>query len=245
MLTAAAGVAFAGFFLYIAYTSSAGRNRGDGPTSNAMRVDLNLPHYRSDFRELHRVLGQPEYAGATVLATFDRQLTNWWLYKGRHAYTVETFNSTLPDSVMEARAFQFLRLVGTSNEDFGHLLDTNYFLVQIMGHDKYQADSIYTAWPLPDYSPEAQRRIASTSWPFHLEMPISERVRLMKAFEQTGETQLNPDALDIVVLDKDILRGYVHPERGNRFRLAWSNRTFELWAPNNPESARPVAAAVH
>jgi hypothetical protein len=240
ILTTSAGVLFVGFCLFTAYSSSMQRNSGDAPTASAMLQNLNLDHYRTDFRELHRILDRPEYADAAVLGTFDRQLSNWWLYRGRYLYTVETFNSTLPDSVMEARAFQFLRLVGTSNEELGHLLDNPYFLIQIMGLDKYQADSNYTAWPLSDYSPDAQQRIASTTWPFNLELPLSERSRLMKAYEQTAEISQPANALDLIVLDKDSLRGYVHPEQGNRFHLAWSDETFELWVPNNPGLASRV-----
>jgi hypothetical protein len=234
VLTKAAGVAFAGFCIFISYSSSVRQNSGDGPTTQAVKDNLNLVHYRSDFRDLHRVLDLPEYANATVLGTFDRELSNFWLYKGGYLYLVEPFNSTLPDSVMESRAFQFLRLLGTSNEEFAHLLDNNYFLTEVMGLGKYQADSVYTAWPISDYSPEARRRIASTTWPFHLELPLSERARLMAAYEGTGDAPQRPNALDILVLDRDILRGNLHPESGNRFHLVWSNRTFELWVPNTP-----------
>lgn len=247
VLTATAGVVFTGFCFYIAYRTAVYLNRGDLPTSNPLVDDFNLVHYRTDSKELHRVLSQPEYANAKVMATFDIQLGDWWLYKEKYLYLVEPFQSTLPDSMMEARAFHFLRLMGTSNQEFGQLLDNTYFLYQILGGDKYAADSAYTAWPISDYSPEAQQRIASTSWSHHLEMPLSERARLMTAYGQTSETQQNSDALDIIVMDKDILRGSVHPERGNRFRLAWSNQTFELWVPNSPAiasvttDARPAA----
>jgi hypothetical protein len=148
---------------------------------------------------------------------------------------------------MESRAFQFLRLVGASEEDFGHLLDMNYFLIQIMGADKYIAFSYYTRWPLSDYSVEEQRRIASTTWPHHHELPLSEKARLIKAYEANAGVQQPSNALDILVFDKDALRGYVHPEAGDRFHLAWSNRTFELWIPNKPgiagsnADARPAA----
>ena len=244
VLTATAGVVFTGFCFYIAYRTSVYLNRGDLPTSNPLVDDFHLVHYRTDFKELHTVLSEPEYANAKVMATFDIQLGDWWLYKEKYLYLVEPFQSTLPDSVMEARAFHFLRLMGTSNEEFGQLLDDPYFLYQIMGGDKYAAETAYTAWPISDYSPEAQRRIASTSWPHHLELPLSEKARLMKAYEQTSETQQYSDALDIIVMDKDILRGYIHPERGNQFRLAWSNRTFELWVPNNPGIASLFAEAL-
>jgi hypothetical protein len=243
VLTATAGVVFTGFCFYIACRTSMHLNRGDLPTYNPLVDDFHLVHYRTDFGELHSVLSQPEYADAKVMATFDIQLGVWWLYKEKYLYLVEPFQSTLPDSVMEARAFQFLRLMGTSNEEFGQLLDDPYFLYQVLGSDKYQADSAYTAWPLSDYSPEAQRRIASTSWSHHLELPLSEKARLMKAYEQTSKTHQYSDALDIIVMDKEILRGYVHPERGNRFRLAMSNRTFELWVPNKPGIAGLTADA--
>ena len=236
-LSAAAGVAFAGLCLFVAYQHSVEWCSMDNPTAPAMRDNFHLDHYRTDFRELHNVLDRPEYANAVVLGTFDRQLSNWWLARGRYVYTVEGFNCTLPDSVMEARAFQFLRMTGTSSEEFGHLLDNTYFLIQVIGHDKYQADANYTAWPLSDYSAEARRRIAATTWPFHLELPISEKARLMSAYEQSLRTPQTANALDVLVLDKDTLRAYVHPEEGDRFRLTWSNGTFELWLPNNPAAA--------
>jgi hypothetical protein len=237
IFTAAAGTIFTLLCLFVAYRSSIERSRMGNPTAPAMRDNLHLDHYRADFSELHSVLDRPEYANATVLGTFDRQLSNWWLAKRRYVYTVETFNSTLPDSVMETRAFQFLQLAGTSSEELGQLLDNNYFLIEVMGLDKYQADADYTAWPLSDYAPDARRRIAATTWPFHLELPISEKARLMSAYEQTLRTPQTANALDVLVLDKDALRAYVHPEMGNRFRLAWSNGTFELWLPNNPAGA--------
>lgn len=232
-LSKAAGVAFAGLCLFVAYHSSVILSRMGSPTAPAVRDNLNLDHYRTDFRELHTVLDRPEFANAVVLGSFDRQLSNWWLAKGRYVYTVEGFNCTLSDSVMEVRAFQFLRMAGTSPEEFGHLLDNTYFLIQVIGHDKYQADANYTAWPLSAYSPEAQRRIAATTWPWHLELPISEKARLISAYEQSFRAPQTTNALDLLVLDKDALRTYVHPELGNRFRLAWSNGTFELWVPNN------------
>lgn len=237
MLSAATAAVFAGLCLFVAYHASIEWCSMDNPTAPAMRDNLQLDHYRTDFRELHRVLDGPEYADAMVLGSFDRQLSNWWLARGRYVYTVEGFNCTLPDSVMEARAFQFLRMTGTSPEEFGHLLDNTYFLIQVIGHDKYQADSDYTAWPLSDYSPDARKRIASTTWPWHLELPISEKARLMTAYEQSFREPQAENALDILVFDKDALRAYVHPERGNRFHLAWSNGTFELWAPNHPAIA--------
>jgi hypothetical protein len=232
MLAAAATAIFIGFCLFTAYRSSVWRTRADFPTAPAMGY-LRLDHYRTDFRELHSVLDRPEYADATVLGTFDAQLSNWWLYRRRYLYLVEVFNSTLPDSVMESRVCQFLRLVGTSREEFGHLLDGFYFLHRVMGLDKYQANTLFTAWPLADYSAGAQRRIASTFEAHHLELPESERSRLMTAYDRTGEAEGRANALDIVVFDRDALRRYVHPEQGGRFRLAWSNRTFELWVPAN------------
>jgi len=243
LMSATAGVAFAAFCLLSAYRSSVHRNNGDLhgpvhrdngnlPTSNPLLDNFNLVHYRTDFAELHRVLDRPEYVSATVLGTFDIQLDNWWLYRRGYLYLVEPFHSTLPDSVMEARAFEFLRRVGTSNEDFGHLLDNNYFLVQILGGDKYQAYSLHTTWPLSDYSPDAQQRIVSESWPHHLEVPLSERSRLMQAYAQTDGIQEPANALDVIVFNKDSLRPYVHPERGDRFHLVMSNQTFELWVPN-------------
>jgi hypothetical protein len=233
MAKGAAKAAFVGFCLTVAYVSSVRSGAADVPTAGAMQ-DLGLPQYRSDFGELRRVLERPEFAHATAMATFDRQLSDWWGYQRRYLFLVDLFNSTLPDSIAEGRVFQLLRMNGASREDFAGLLQNPYFLVQAMGLDKYQADSAYTAWPLDDYSAEARRRIAASSWAFHVELPESERARLLAAYDRTEGMRPGEDALDIEVLDKDSLRRYLHPESSGRFHLAWSDRTFELWAPNWP-----------
>jgi len=211
MLTAVASAVFVGLCLLNAYRSSVTRNGAELPTAMSMVLNnLDLPHYRTDFRELHSVLDRPEYADAAVLGTFDVQLSNWWQYRRRYVYLVDGFNSTLPDSEMESRVCQFLRLVGTSTEEFGHLLDRLYFLMRFMG---YMAPRGLIRTPLPE----------------------SEKSRLMMVYDRAGagEAEQRANALDIIVFDKDQLRAYVHPERADRFRLAWSNRTFELWVPNS------------
>jgi hypothetical protein len=66
--------------------------------------------------------------------------------------------------------------------------------------------------------------------PWHIELPTSERVRLMDAyinFSPMAERVHNPD---IYVLTKDQLRPFLHPERA-RLTLAWSNEIFEVWVP--------------
>jgi hypothetical protein len=230
--TAIARVVLIGFCIAVAYRSAFRHSVEGAPTAGAMR-DLNLVHYRSDFGDLHRVLARPEFANAMVLGTFDRQLSNWWEYRRRFLLLVDLFNSTVGDSVAESRVFQFLRLLGANSQDFAHLLDDKYFLVQAIGLAKYQANSVFTPWPLADYSAAARRNIAATSWAFHLELPGSERSRLLREYEQSSQTPA--DAPDIVVLDNDALRGCLHPERAGRLSLAWSNSTFEVWAPKTSE----------
>jgi hypothetical protein len=131
-------------------------------------------------------------------------------------------------------------MLGTSTEDFGHLLDNWYFVLRVLGCAKYQANSLFTPWLLSDYSSASQQRIALTkpltnpSDAWNIEMPESERARHMTAYHRTTEAHQSANGLGIIVLDKDALRGYVHPEgRAGRFDLLWSNETFEVWAPTN------------
>src|SRR5664280_2874841 len=162
---------------------------------------LKLLHYQRDFRELHGVLDRPEYANASVLGTFDIQLASWWEYKRRYLYLPDIFNTTLPDSVVELRVYQFLRLAGASTEEFGRLLDSPYFINRVVGGSTYQANSLFTPWPLYEYSADARRRIASSPPTWNVEMPESEKVRLMRAYDRAGEVRQRDSALDIIVLD--------------------------------------------
>ena len=190
--------------------------------------------YKSSFAELRAELMRPRYKNAQVMGTFDLQLADWWQYRSRYIYLPDTFNTTVSDSEVEARVYSYLRLLQVGPEDFNQLLDNDYFLLRVLAGEKYQANARYTPWPIADYSPEAQRRIARTSiWErLHLEMPTSERRRLLEAY-----TQFNPIAepyrkLDVIVLLKGKLRQFFHPENGN-LTPAWENDTFEIWLPGN------------
>jgi hypothetical protein len=224
----AVGALFVGFCIFRAYKASSLNDMGN-PTAPSMRP-LSLLSYQTDFRELHDVLDR--HAGASVLGTFDTQLANWWEYRGGYLYLPDLVNSTVPDQVVESRTCQFLRLLGASSEDFGHLLDNPYFVLRVAGMAKYQANSLFTPWPLSDYSDDARRRIAASAAGWNIEMPESESVRLIREYDRTEDPQ-RTNALDIIVLDRDALRPYVHPERSGRFQLAWSDRTFEVWERRN------------
>jgi hypothetical protein len=217
------------FCLAVAGRASMQEGRSNLPTAPPMAV-FDLPRYRSDFGEVSKVLGSPEF-GASVLGTFDIQLADWWQYRRRYVYLVDMFNSTLPDNILEARVYGFLRILSTSPEEFGHLLDQWYFLLRFMGGGKYMANALFTPWPLSDYLSVSQARILRDRSPWRLEVPLSEKSRLITAYRRTGESQQNGKDPDVIVLDKDALRSYVHPEQTGRFALLLSNDTFEVWAP--------------
>jgi hypothetical protein len=165
-----------------------------------------------------------------VLGTFDDALANWWQYQGRYLYIPDPFNSTVGNIVMESRTLRFLRRVGTTAENFGHLLNDVHFVFVAIGGFRYQVSSLFTPWPLSEYSAVTQARL--TTGPFYTgcEVPPSEKLRLMKAFEEMQGDDSSSGELDVIVLAKDHLRPYFHPERGGNV-LVWSNRTFEVWLP--------------
>jgi hypothetical protein len=193
-----------------------------------------LQRYKSSFADLRAELMRPQYKNAQVIGTLDLQLADWWQYRNRYIYLPDTFNSTASDSEVEARVYCFLRMMGTSPEDFDRLLDSDYFLLRVLSGAKYQANAKYAPWPIEEYSPDARRRIAGTSvWErLHLELPTSERRRLLHAYAQFYPPAEPYRKLDIIVLLKGKLRQFFHPEKGS-LTLAWENDAFELWIPRN------------
>jgi hypothetical protein len=194
---------------------------------------LELQKYRPDFRELWSFLKKSQYSGASVLGTYDVQLADSWQYEHKHLYLPDLFNTTVSDQEVESRLYSFGHLLSTSTEEFGLLLDDWYFLLRFVGCAKYQANSWFTPWPRTDYPAAAQARIARTpvtdAW--HLELPLSEKSRLMSQYAKTAAAPPLERTPDIIVLNAGLLRSRFHPERGGSWRLAWSNHSFEVWIP--------------
>jgi hypothetical protein len=190
--------------------------------------------YQADFPDLRRVLERPlalqRRLQPLVLGTFDDALGDWWQYRRRYLYLPDLFNSTVEDTVVESRILHFLRRVGTTPEDFGHLLNDEYFIRVALGGGKYQVNSIFTPWPLSEYSAGTKARLTTVADYNGFEVPQSEKLRLIKAFEEIQGDDGSAGELDVIVFAKDHLRPYVHPERAGNV-LLWSNRTFEVWQP--------------
>jgi hypothetical protein len=190
--------------------------------------------YQADFPDLRRVLERPlalqRRLQPLVLGTFDDALGDWWQYRRRYLYLPDLFNSTVEDTVVESRILHFLRRVGTTPEDFGHLLNDEYFIRVALGGGKYQVNSIFTPWPLSEYSAGTKARLTTVPDYNGFEVPQSEKLRLIKAFEEIQGDDGSAGELDVIVFAKDHLRPYVHPERAGNV-LLWSNRTFEVWQP--------------
>lgn len=208
--------------------------RNEHPTASIITwVIPDVSHYKTDFTELRGVLARPEYNRAQVLGAFDIQLANWWQYRNKYLYLPDTFNTTVTDREIETRVFVYLRLLDVTPEDFNNLLDHDYFLARGLSGTKYQAKALFTPWPIEDYSPDAQARIANTSiTDWRLELPLSERRRLLEGYKNFDVTAQPARKPDIFVLSKDVTRRYLHPEEGN-LRLAWANDTFEIWVPGD------------
>jgi hypothetical protein len=110
------------------------------------------------------------------------------------------------------------------------LLNDEYFIRVALGGGKYQVDSLFSPWPLSEYSAVTQARLTTGPYHFDFEVPRSEKLRLIKAFEEMQGGDGSSSELDVIVFAKDHLRPYVHPERAGNV-LLWSNRTFEVWQP--------------
>jgi hypothetical protein len=95
---------------------------------------------------------------------------------------------------------------------------------------RYRVDSLFTPWPLSEYSAVTQARLTTGPSYSGCEVPRSERLRLMKAFDEMQCDDGSSGELDVIVFAKDHFRPYVHPERAGNI-LIWSNRTFEVWLP--------------
>jgi hypothetical protein len=225
------------------------KNIRDGrPTAATMRMAFApQPSYKSFFAELHSQLMRPEYQHAQVLGTFDVQLAEWWEYRSRFLYLPDNSTlSTVSDREIEERVSSFLRLMEATPDDFNRLLDNWYFLVRVLAGGKYLANSRYTPWPINDYSPDAQRRIAQTpivdpSW--HLELPVSERRRLLDDYAHFDPLTQPCRKLDVVVLSRNDLRRFLHPEKGS-LSLVWSNDSFEIWVPGNEGATHSAASHI-
>jgi hypothetical protein len=200
---------------------------------NRFRIDrTDEDGYRASFRELHETLARPEWKQAEVMGTFDGEVANWWEYRGKHLYLPDLFNTTVPDGEVEGRVFSFMHTLAATPEDFSHALDNWYFLFRVLVGAKYQANRVYTPWPLQDYSPASRSRIGRLDLRTETvpELPEPERARLMEAYTHFDPMQQPPRRLDLVVLSAGNLRQFVHPERTN-CELLWKNRVFEIWAP--------------
>jgi hypothetical protein len=224
-LVAGAAILAGAFFIYIDVHFHI-RSLNEGMPSTPLMVRA----YQADFPDLRRVLERPGRLQPLVLGTFDDTLADWWQYRRRYLYLPDLFNSTVESRVAESRTLRFLRRVGTTPEDFEHFLDDEYFTGVAIGGARYQVNSLFTPWPLSEYSALTQARLITGPYYFGLEVPRSEKLRLMKAFEELQGDDGSAGELDVIVFAKDHLRPYVHPERAGNV-LVWSNRTFEVWQP--------------
>jgi hypothetical protein len=82
------------------------------------------------------------------------------------------------------------------------------------------------------FSPRGRCRNNSAATQAHsgVKVPQDEKLRRMKAFDETRGDDGPYGELDVIVFTKNNLRPYAHPERAGNV-LVCSNRTFEVWLP--------------
>lgn len=187
-----------------------------------------IPNYRSDFAELARELGRQQYAKDQVLGTFDQQLGMWWLaFRRGYLFIPDAFVSAAPNSLIQRRTLELLRLAGATSQFLNRRLNEPYFIERFLSHGAWQASKAYTYRPIDDYNQTQADYIKRTtvlnSW--SVITPHSERRRLLAEFNSVPEPA-QPPAL--IILPKGA--GYeTLPGPAAPYQLAYENGTFRVW----------------
>jgi hypothetical protein len=204
--------------------------------------------YREDWRQLGRELARVQYVNARVLATPDVEIYSWWTaFRGGYAFLPHIFVSALPESDLLHRLTLFARLNQLDRDGFLRWLTAsgvNGILGNWLSGDRYQANRLYSAAPLNDYTADERARIAATDalecW--HLIIPRSERHRLGAAFDESANTIHQPlPRLDLLVLTQEFPELRPDPRR---FSLTYANAIFRLYVarPHETVEANPADA---
>ena len=189
----------------------------------------NLANYLKNFSDLVIELEKPQYEKSLALATFDKQVYEWWsTFKNGLIFTPDVFFSTQTDSVLESRLLRVGSILGFSAGDFVDFLarrTINYFF---LGAVKYQLFKAHTYSSLSDYEPKDIERYNNTdnySF-FTLAVPISEKKRLSQKFE--NEKNRGGISPDLIILDSSPVINVKEPN-SKMYRLTFSNEVFRVW----------------
>lgn len=189
-----------------------------------------LTNYRDDFVLLTKELTKKEYKDCKVMGTFDFQLCLWWVAFNRgYSYTPDPFLTTVPDYEIESRLINLCKIIGMPNDNFKKFINQSYVHVYWLGHNKYEASSLYTFYPIADYNKDEQEKIRvsgfDATW-WNIIIPNSERLRLLNRY--LNEPIIDNLKLDLVVLTNDKIFKSNAPPQG-KFILSYKNPTFRVW----------------
>src|SRR4029077_19213483 len=161
-------------------------------------------------------------------------LANWWQFHHKYLYLPDLFNTTVSDTEVEWRVNSYLHGLKVTPYEFDKLLDNWYFQCRVLAIAKYQANHQWTPWPIGHSSSEAQERIGKRSMmdAWSLEIPVSERQRLVSSYAGFQPQTNWPRQADLYVLAHDHLRGFLHPDQAGLQKL-WENAHFEIWSKAN------------
>jgi hypothetical protein len=191
-----------------------------------------VSRYRTDFRELERVLARPAQADARVLATLDPLVNSWWLAaSGRSVYLPDPFATRQPDAEVEDRLLRVGNLCGTPNVLFiTNTLTSFYF----HSHAKYQFSPATRFRPDLPLTPVERETMRGTHFnqTWTLVPPAPEIIRMeLRRRELAAQPQDYP--FDLLILSR-FYDGYFGEPDPRLFRKVLENPSFRVYRKAPP-----------
>lgn len=200
--------------------------------------------YRPALRELEREFRRnAALREARTFTTFNQDVYDLFAASlDKRAFTPDAAMSTLDDAEIERRLLVMGLLLGLDHERLQQWLGDYYVLNTFLAGNKYRfaTDYRYSA-RAEDYPPSFLSKLADPNYPqqdgWTLVLPISERLRLIEAFDAIVEqvSPTDPTFPEVIVLCPSPIEAYVrlkpHPAL---YRQVFTNRAFEVFLRQRP-----------
>mgnify|MGYP001206866475 CR=1 FL=1 len=191
---------------------------------------------RNEITKIHRFFNKNNLKNTNAkLFTNDLMVMNLWLFNNNSQLVIsDSLSNSLPDKKIEFNLLNSLRDFGILDEQLKELISfkksqvRNKLFMRLFSY-KYQANSLYTFSPLPNYNKTDQDLIIKTS-PFRVQMqiiPETEKKRIINLYKNL---KINEDLLpNYVVLNVSNL-----PEnfeiKNNRYREIFKSKNFLVYS---------------
>lgn len=187
--------------------------------------------YKDDLIELGQVLRSPRFANASVMGTLDHSVNLWWVsFRRGFSLLPDPFHTSRPDAELERRFVNLCHELGASESRFRRLAES--FIPQVfwVSEAKYNVSPLYSFAPRDSYTPAQQQAIvnASITAGWNIQIPKSEVDRLVKLYTSSEDAWGGFRQPDVLVLNRIDKLGTFSPDT-NKYRLAFSNRTFHVY----------------